>query len=217
MTSYRRSNETMFIPMDIIKKYLPTSPTIVDCGAHIGIDTIELAKIPGSIVYAFEPIKELFDQLVFNTKSYKNISCFNIALNEFDGEAEMYVSSGESDGSSSLLKPKEHVVDHPNVLFDKIINVKCKKIDTWAKDNNVDQIDMLWLDMQGAEQKMLMASSKIINTVSVLHTEVSVHETYEGVESFKIYKEFLKQKGFKVVMKAIPNGYDMGNVLFVRK
>ena len=178
------------ISKNIIQKYLPMNPIIIDCGAHIGIDTIELAKISGSKIYAFEPVDVIFKQLVSNTKNFPNITCFNIALNHFDGEAEIYVSSGDSDGSSSLLKPKKHIVDHPKVLFNEVEKVKCKKLDSWAKENNVKKVDMLWLDMQGAEQKMLMVSNEILNSVSVIHTEVSVRETYEGVEDYYLYKKF---------------------------
>lgn len=204
------------ISKKVIKNYLPFKPVIIDCGAHIGTDTIELAKIPGSKIYAFEPVKEIFKQLVSNTKNCPNIHCFNVALNDFDGEADMYVSSGDSDGSSSLMKPKDHIVDHPDVLFNEVEKVKCKTLDSWAKENNVKRVDMLWLDMQGAEQKMLEASTVILDTVAIIHSEVSIRETYEGVQDYKVYKRFLEHKGFKVLVQAIPDGYDMGNVLFVK-
>ena len=200
-----------------IFKYLPESPVIVDCGAHIGTDTVEFAANYGSTIYAFEPVKNIFEQLVSNTKEYENVTCFNIALSSRNGVADMYISSGYSHGSSSLLKPKKHLEFHPDVYFKNVEQVKCTKLDTWANENKVKQVDMLWLDMQGAEQKMLMESFIILETVSVIHTEVSLFETYEGMGSYKGFKKFLKSRGFEVVLEAIPKGNYGGNVLFVKK
>lgn len=215
--SKRNNIETMFIDKSRFLEFLPTNPIIIDCGAHIGIDTIELAKIIGSKIYAFEAVEDVYAKLLINTSNISNISCFNLALNSYDGTADFFVSSGSSDGSSSLLKPKEHINDHPDVYFKKINKVACRKLDTWAAENDITKVDMLWLDMQGAEQQMLSASSKILETVKVIHSEVSIKETYEGVICYKGYRKFLKDRGFSVVVEAIPNGYDMGNVLFVRK
>lgn len=208
-------------PTEIDKKFisdfLPDSPVIVDCGAHIGTDSIQWAKIKGSKVYAFEPVAEIFKRLLVQTASHSNIRCFNLALSDYDGEAKMFISSGESDGSSSLLEPKMHLLDHPKVRFDKIEKVKCTTLDNWAIENNVHKVDLLWLDMQGTEQKMLMASPKILNTVSVIHTEVSLYETYQSVPLYSEFLEFLKEKNFVPVTEAIPRGYDMGNVLLIKK
>ena len=71
--------------------------------------------------------------------------------------------------------------------------------------------------MQGYELKMLSASKKILDTVKVIHTEVSTKETYINVGLYRDYRAFLESKGFELILEAIPNGWDMGNVLFVRK
>ena len=76
---------------------------------------------------------------------------------------------------------------------------------------------MLWLDMQGAEQKMLSVSQTILSKVKLIHSEVSLKETYEDVENYQSFKTFLAKKGFRVLKEAIPKDYDMGNVLFERE
>lgn len=214
---FNNYNGSYIIEKDIIFKYLPSSPIIVDCGAHIGTDTVEFAKLSGSKIYAFEPIKIIFDKLLENTKIYPNVSCFNLALSSYDGIEKMYVSNGYSDGSSSLLKPKKHLEVHPDVFFCEMEEVKTAKLDTWAKENNISKVDMLWLDMQGAEQQMLMESKFVLDTVKVIHTEVSLIEIYEGMGKYKGFKKFLKKNGFEPVIEAIPVDNYGGNSLFVRQ
>jgi FkbM family methyltransferase len=199
-----------------IKKYLPTRPVIIDCGAHDGWDSIELADTLKGEVHAFEAVPYIFERLKENTQHYRNIYCHPIALSDEDGSKDFYVSEGASDMSSSLLEPKEHLVDHPGIYFKNKISVKGVTLDTWAINNKLEKIDLLWLDMQGAELGMLKASERILSTVKAIHTEVSMKETYKGVPLYAEYRHYLEEKGFKVMIEEIPMHADMGNVLFIR-
>lgn len=205
------------IPKYLLKKYLPANPVIIDCGAHIGSDSIELARVfPKSKIYAFEPVPAIYDKLLKNTKRYKNIECCQLALSNIRGIASMYISSGLSDASSSLLKPTGHIKNHKEVFFNEIIDVKTITLDEWAESNNIKIIDFLWLDMQGLELQMLKASPKILKTIKVIHTEVSLKDSYENESKYSEYKYWLKENGFNEIIEALPLNTDMGNVLFVK-
>jgi FkbM family methyltransferase len=201
----------------VLKRYLPNRPVAVDCGAFDGADSLQLASTLNATVYSFEAMPEIFALLKKNTAGNKAVTCVPLALSNTKGKQSFYVSEGSSTASSSLLEPKEHLTDHPGTVFKKKIDVDAVTLDDWAKENRIDKIDLLWLDMQGFELKMLKASPRILKTVSVIHTEVSTKETYEGVEVYSEYKSFLEENGFTAVIEAIPAGWDMGNVLFVRK
>lgn len=206
------------ISKSLFKRYLPVNPAIIDCGAHTGKDSVELANLfPLGQVHAFEAAPEIFEILKRRKTRRNNLNFHNLALADTDGEMDFYISEGKSDGSSSLLRPKTHLTDHPDTFFRKSVKVPTITLDNWAEKNQIQKIDLLWLDMQGYELKMLKASEKILNTVSVIHTEVSIKETYEGVAQYEELKTFLENQGFEMIMEAIPPGWDMGNVLFVRK
>lgn len=200
-----------------IKKFLPDQPTIIDCGAHDGSDSIELASIIGGRIYSFEPVPAVFKKLQDKTMKFNSIKCFQQALADRDGHIDFHVSGGTSDGSSSILVPKEHLNDHPDVSFNEVIRVKCQTLDAWAEENKIEKIDLLWLDMQGFEMQMLMTSPRMLNKVIAIHTEVSTRETYHGVVTYNKMKSWLEEQGFKVQFEAIPDCYDMGNVFFIRK
>jgi len=200
----------------VLKKFLPSRPVVVDCGAHDGADSVELARILKAEVHAFEPVPGIFERLKTKTARYPAIHCYEMALSNIDGTQEFHVSEGGSDASSSLLEPQDHLLDHPDTYFKKVIPVRTMTLDHWATAHKISKVDLLWLDMQGFELQMLQASGAILDTVSLIHTEVSLKSTYKGVTLFKDYKSFLESKGFKVLIEAIPQGWDMGNVLFVR-
>ena len=212
-----KSTDPFSISKSLLKKYLPKNAVMIDCGAHVGSDSIELARIfPQSIIHSFEPVPAIFSQLKQNTQQYSNIKSHQLALSNIEGIAKMYVSSGVSDASSSLLMPTGHLHDHPDVFFDDSIDIRTVSLDKWAEENNIPAVDFLWLDMQGFEFKMLEASGKILPTVKAIHTEVSMRETYKNAILYNDFKIWLEAKGFRLVKEAIPPGADMGNALFVR-
>lgn len=213
----RDGNLKGIVSKRVIKQYIPQRPIIVEAGAHIGLDTEELARyFPGGKIYAFEPVSDLFLQLSERTRPYKNVLCIPVALSDQVGEAVMYVSSGVSDGSSSLLPPKEHLIDHPDVIFDETINVPCTTLDEWVQTNDIEKVDLLWLDMQGHELNALKAGSAVLEKVQAIYTEVNLKEVYEGASLYDELREWLEVRNFKVEAEEIP-WKDSGNVLFVRK
>lgn len=205
------------IQKEYIKQFLPSRPVVIDAGAHKGGDSIEICElIHDASIHSFEPVPAIFTELKLNTRPYPQITCYNMALSNRTGEQTMNISGGNSDASSSLLKPKEHLTDHPGVNFDKSISVETITLDDWAKKFNIDKVDFLWLDMQGFELEMLKASTKILPGVKVIHLEVSTRETYESAPLYPEVKEWLTKQGFIVQLEAIPEKWDMGNVLFIR-
>lgn len=201
-----------------IKKFLPDYPIIVDAGAHIGADSVELLRLlKNPKIYAIEPVPSIYKTLQHNTRKYKNIKLYNLALSNWNGEQELHISRGTSDAASSLLKPQTLLRDHPDIIFDEKVNVKTFTLDEWAKQNHIEKVDFLWFDLQGFELEVLKASKIIFPTVKVVHMEVSTRSTYEGVPLYAEVRQWMEQNGFYVDKEAIPKGWDMGNVLFIRK
>ena len=204
-----------------IIRYLPSKKvTILEAGAYDGNDTLAWSNLlPEATIYAFEPEPSTYKKLSAKVKGCRNVKTYNEALNDISEEVSFYVSqNGEDTGgtfSSSLLKPKEHLNVCPHIKFEKQIKVKAINLDDWAKKNNVEKIDFMWIDMQGAEFKVLQAAPMILKTVSVIFSEVSLIEMYEGVPLYDKFKSWLKTEGFEVKKEEILS-QDMGNVLFVR-
>ena len=213
----RKKAETEAIPKRLIAAYLPVNPIIVEAGAHIGVDTVQMSKRwPQGIIHAFEPIPELFSQLQRNTAKRKNICCYPLALGKQTGTAKMFVSSGRSDASSSLFPPKTHLTYHPDILFEAEIQVPTITLDQWAAERGIPKIDFLWLDLQGYELAALKAATTVLETVQAIYTEVNLDETYAGVALYPEIRQWLEGHGFKVIREDLP-WQDGGNVFFAKE
>jgi FkbM family methyltransferase len=204
------------ISKSVIRDFIKSNPIIIDCGAHDGADSVQLARVLDGTVYAFEPVPELFKRLVHRARNDPRIKCVPVALSDRDGTAAFNASSGGSDASGSLLAPTGHLDQHPDVHFDHPIEVQTRTLETWARESSVTAIDVMWLDMQGAELMMLQAGQGMLASVRAIHTEVSLTEIYAGGVLYPELRTFLEQRGFRVHTEAIPAGWDAGNVLFVR-
>ncbi len=196
--------------------YIKNNYHILEAGAHVGWDTQVLATLTNAEVYAFEPVKSIYEQLQSNVKDFKNVHTYRIALSSKNGSTEMYISSGGSDGSSSLLKPKDHLETNPEVAFSEVEIVETLTLDQWAENNKVKAIEYMWLDMQGMEFEVLKNSPKIFSTVKVIFTEISTRELYEGHGIYSDFKTWLINNGFK--LKGEDLSWDFtGDALFIRK
>jgi 2-O-methyltransferase len=205
------------IPKKYIKRYLPENPVIVEAGAHIGTDTIEMAKLwQNATIHAFEPVPDLFQILAKNTDGIPNIHIYSLALSEAQGDVDIHISSGTSNASSSILTPKKHLDIHPNVIFEKKITVEATTIDDWAKTHLIQKVDMLWLDLQGYELPVLKKSLSILRGVKVIYTEVNLIENYENNALYTELKNWLATQGFSVKREGLA-WKDGGNVLFVKQ
>jgi FkbM family methyltransferase len=212
-----KKNEKEAIPKSLIATYLPANPTIVEAGAHIGVDTVQMSKRwPRGTIHAFEPILDLFSQLQSNTAKRKNVCCYPMALGKETGAAKMFVSSGRSDASSSLFPPKAHVTYHPDILFETEIQVPTITLDHWAAEQGIKKIDFLWLDLQGYELAVLKTATAVLATVQAIYTEVNLDETYAGVALYPELRQWLEVYGFKVIREDLP-WQDGGNVFFAKE
>lgn len=210
-------DEQIIDVLNRVRLFIGSKPTIVEAGAHNGTDTIRLANyFINPIIFAFEPLDDQFILLCNKAKKFTNIFPTQAALAAENRIYKFHVSGGQSDASSSLLPPKEHLLIHPGVTFDNVIEVQGINLDKWCADNFVNKIDFMWLDMQGAEFEVLKSCPNILKTVRAIYTEVSLVENYSGAPIYEEYKKFLESNGFFVELEHL-NWADGGNVLFLKK
>jgi FkbM family methyltransferase len=203
------------IPARYILRELPSNPVIVDAGAHIGIDSQYFAsKFPQGQIFSVEPVNEIFQALSIRMNDYKNSTLVKVGLAKISGIASINLSSGESDASSSLLVPKDHLAHHPNVYFKDSEQIEVQTLDDFIAFNGIKMIDLLWLDLQGMEPAVLRASPSALKKIRLIHTEVSFVETYQGVELFREFNSFFVSHGFKL-LKLNKDFRDMGNALYL--
>jgi FkbM family methyltransferase len=194
------------------------APTIIEAGAFNGDDTLRfITRWPQASIYAFEPIPELGDALALKFEPYKEIHVVKEALVGYPSrqiEMHSFDANAQNHGSSSILPPSEHLEREPSVQFSRRILVNGLTGDDWLETVSLDRIDLLWLDLQGAELEVLTASRKILEITEVCHVEVSTRRLYEGAALYGEIFDFMVSMGFQLKLKRILG--ITGNAVFVK-
>ncbi|GAB4188411.1 MAG: hypothetical protein Tsb0015_08390 [Simkaniaceae bacterium] len=204
----------------IAKQYLPKNPIILDCGANNGASSFMLLKqFPRGKILAVEADPEVFQALQEKTKNHKNIFCFNYALGDRNAMVDFYEnadkSSYHSQGSVFEVSDSNWYWEDIEVKKQPIL-VEMKTLDSLCQEQGIQKIDMMWLDMQGAELMMLSHAKKILPNVKVIYTEVNFEPIYHDIPLYPDVKKFLEKEGFKEV-KLVKRHKSWGDALFVRK
>lgn len=201
--------------------------TVFDIGACEGESSIQYSRlIPNSTIYCFEPLPENIELIKKNFLKYKiqNAQYFNFALAEKNGFAEFHVSEGKPENieatdwdfgnkSSSLLQPDKHLEMVDFIKFGKTIKVQTITLKSFCNDHKIDRIDLIHLDVQGAELLVLKGAADFIKNIKVIWLEVSTIEFYKGQPLAEDIKKFMFANGF-ILVKGFTNS-DQGDELYV--
>jgi FkbM family methyltransferase len=146
------------------KSYEPRIPdfsprTIVDAGANIGMASILFAlKYPEARIVAIEPESSNFARLVRNVAPYKTITPIQAALWQKDGEVTLGASTAHPKGAFQIVDEGRQ-------------RVRAITMDTLMREAGMDSIDLLKVDIEGAEIEVF-ESCAWIKKVQVIAIEL---------------------------------------------
>ena len=178
---------------------------IFDVGACHALESVELSKkYPNAKVYTFEANPVSYNVCLENTEGYDSITVINEAVNDYDGVCKFYPMDKEktittwedgNQGASSLYRANGQY-DFIEKYVQYEIEVPCTRLDTFCEKNDIDKIDIIWMDLQGAELKALQSLGSLLDTVQIIHTELEMNPMYEGQCLFSDVNEYLTNNGF---------------------
>ena len=170
--------------------------TILDIGANVGQFAAMIHPIlPGAAIYAFEPLKDCYEQLLANMQGIAGFHAFNWALGDHETSAAMCRS--EHSPSSSLLEMADlHKEAFPSsrTTAREVVAVRC--LDDVARELNVAGGLLVKIDVQGYEDRVIRGGRETLSRASVLIVETSFRELYRGQALFGVIHDMLARLGF---------------------
>lgn len=207
----RINKEVTFKSFDeIYLSKLSNSKVVFDIGANQGQSIERFKKLfPDAKIHAFEPISFEFQKLNEKYGTNENIILNNFAIAETSGKRDFHVTAKTGNSSFNKINANTKWLQVRSKQFNtneseyvkKIESVKILTLDKYCKDNNVNKIDIIKIDTQGYEDKILLGAKEILsnNVVSAIECEIMLDNVYEKYLNFSDIERYLLPNNFRMV------------------
>lgn len=199
---------------NIKAKYNMNINGIIHIGAHRGQEVYDYINSGIQNIILFEPLSLNFKILEENLKDANaSINAYQVALGNEEKIVTMYLSDNEQ-MSSSILKPKKHIVNHPTVHFEGTEDVEMNRLDNFSKETS--EFNFINMDVQGYELEVLKGAIKTLEHIDYVYCEVNRDEVYENNAYVEELDEFLKKYNMERVETEWSGGI-WGDALYIRR
>jgi FkbM family methyltransferase len=189
---------------------------IFDIGSRDCAQSIEFYNnFPNAKIYAFECNPSTLPICKKNIEQYRDrITLIEGAVCDYDGNITFYPINQEktittwkdgNPGASSLFKSNGKYTVEKYVQDEIITN--CHRLDSVMKKYDIPRVDIIWMDLQGAELLALKSAGTYLSNVKYIHTEVSYKEMYTGQVMYNELNNYVLSNGFVIKNKLSLNGW----------
>jgi hypothetical protein len=100
-----------------------------------------------------------------------------------------------STDSIAVNRPEE---GHHNFFNNTTETVAVDTLDNCLKDSNITKVDILKMDVQGAELLILEGASSILNNTDIIVSELNLYDLYETRISFLEFEKLIIPYNFEL-------------------
>jgi FkbM family methyltransferase len=158
----------VFVDQEYALKANSLPRVIVDAGANVGLASIYFAnRFPDAKIFAIEPEQSNFDVLLKNVAPYKNIVPILAALWNENKQISL-VDPGL--GNSGFMTEDGNVKEKS---FGQLLQLtRAVTVDQIMREHSISKIDILKVDIEGAEREVFHDPSAWIDKVDSLIVEL---------------------------------------------
>lgn len=184
-------------------------PLVFDVGANRGESISRFKKMfPKSNIHCFEPSREQTEKLAIKYKSNSSIVLNNVAAGAKSGNFEFYIAANSGHSSFKKLisnttwlkkRSERRGIKNENYITEKVIT-KMVTLDDYCSKNNINKIDILKIDTQGTEDKVLDGASNLLkqNKIKLILVEIIFSDVYEDTLSIYDIEKYLIPNKYKL-------------------
>jgi FkbM family methyltransferase len=153
---------------------------IFDVGANVGRSVERYREcFPAARTWCFEPSRESYGALVERFRGVKEVRAWRMAVGEKSGTVELFLNRNAETNSILAAARESGGEDYENVGREE---VPCVALDDFCREHGVERINILKMDIQGAELMALRGAGGLLSrgAIDVIYSEVLFKKLYEG-------------------------------------
>jgi FkbM family methyltransferase len=184
-----------------VERLLGRRPEVVfDVGANVGQTLASVRRAwPRARVVCFEPSSKPFAELRRAVDADPLAEAYPIALSDVEGDLEFHEFPEST--ANSLLAP---VIDESSPEWLRLgtkSHVHATTLDRWCADKSVHRIDLLKIDTQGADGRVLAGAEGLLRArkIRLVYFEVIFTSYYVAQHSFSACQALLEGHGYRFV------------------
>ena len=169
---------------------------IFDVGANIGQTAKKFTNsFPKSTIYSFEPIYSSYIELKKNLSFANNIKFFQLGFSDKKSKVEVY---HQSDSGLNSIKKEINKPGMNNPDSSEMVDIDT--IENFCKKNKIKQIDLLKIDAEGMDLKVLYGTKSLITSSKIKYILVETGFGKGNIRntSFESVYEFLINYNYKL-------------------
>ena len=181
-----------------LAKHLQKGPPVllIDVGAHRGEFTRATDRFCGverGLLLEAQPERAAELARLFRPERFEVRNC---AVCDRAGEIELEIN--EFDATTSMLRTRREMAELGELNVQLKAKVRCKtaRLDDLVSPATFPKIDLLKLDVQGAEHLVIKGAPETLRRTRMIWTEVSFVRLYEGSSLFHEIHAQLRESGF---------------------
>jgi len=204
---------------DLARMGLGNPSVVFDVGAHLGQTALHFQKaFPSASIHCFEPVVENFKKLQLNASGKERIKINQFAIGSSQGFVRM--ETGHSDQAHQICRNLEKLPGNGDIPM-----VRTETIDSYMKHEGIATIDLLKIDVEGYELKVLEGAKAALEkrTVKVILAECDFDPKDTQHTYFNDLWDHLRSKNFSFFglydVSHYGNGMGIGfcNALFIER
>lgn len=175
---------------------------IFDLGANIGQTAAKYRRLfPSATIYSFEPTDEAFKTLCETFKDCDFVKPQKLAVTNATGHKQFF---SYKDSVTNSLLPVAARADR-YMFPSSMETVQCAEvqtitIDEFCRKENIEQINILKMDIQGGEILALQGAVGLLSkqAIDLVYAEVLFSQLYENQANFHEVNKLLEDYGYSL-------------------
>ncbi|MDB4314572.1 FkbM family methyltransferase [bacterium] len=196
----------------VFDKKKPKCKGIIHVGGHWGQEIPFYLKAITRNVVVYEPLESCFK--ILSDSFMFSADCRKKAVGSENRTIFLNVESENHGQSSSVLKPKEHLEQYPDIHFNQTQEAEMVTLDSDIQ--RPEEFNVLVVDVQGYELEVFKGAEKLLdNHIEYVICEVNNAEMYENCCLVEDLDSFFAEKKFKRILTSW-EGDKWGNALYAK-